>query len=172
MLPDKDVRKLLSKTPIKIKPEIIKTSARKLGKKMVSPKDFDWIEMSIIGVSGSENDWAAILISEELNASISVEVNPMHASYIICSIKGLNDMLMYPTPYQIMENLATMLKTSTNCAVIDNNKEDLLYGKIEMMDRHGRTLYHDMSAADAITFAITTGKPLYMLRGLVNRLTD
>ena len=172
MLPDKIVRKRLNKSPRKVTPKNICTSAERLSKKMISPRDYEWVEMRIIGVGGSDNDWSAIITSEDENASISVEINPMHASYIICSLKELNGMMMHPTPYQVIENLATTMRMSTNCAIIETSQDDLLSGKIEMSIPGGRTLYHGLSAADAITFAATTSKPLYMLRGLVNRLTD
>ena len=171
MLPEKIVRKRLSRKPRKVNPDVVRTTAKDLAKGMVSPTDFEWVEMNISGVAGSDSDWSVIVISDEAEASISVEINPMQASYIICSMKDLNGMLLYPSPYQVVENLATLFGASTNCAIIDANKDDLLWGKIEMTMSNGKILYHGMSAGDAIVFATTTGKPLYMLRGLVNRLT-
>lgn len=172
MLPEKLVRKRLNKAPRKANPEKVRTTAKDLAKGMLSPEDYEWEEMKIEGIGGSEMDWSAVIVSESLGVSVNVEVTPMQASYIICSIKDLNGMMLYPSPYQIIENLVAMFRASTNCVVIDANREDLLWGKVEMTVPGGKTLYHGMSAGDAIAFAATTGKPLYMLRGLVSRLTD
>ena len=171
MFPEKSVRKRLSRAPRKVNPEKIRTTARELSKKMLSPEDYEWEEMKIEGVGGSEMDWSAIIVSESLGVSVNVEVTPMQASYIICALKDLNGMMLYPSPYQVIENLATIFRASTNCVVIDANRDDLLWGKVEMTVPGGKTLYHGMSAGDAIAFAATAGKPLYMLRGLVGRLT-
>jgi len=146
--------------------------AKELAKHLLSPKDYEWEEMTIEGVEGSEMDWSTSITSESMRISISVNVTPMQASCIICSVKDLDDMMLYPSPYQVIENLLTIFKASANCVIIDSNSNDLLMGKIEMTLPGGETIYHTLSAGDALAFAATTHSPVYMLRGLVNRLTE
>jgi hypothetical protein len=149
----------------------VKIDRGKLRKTLRPFRDAEWTEVSIDGVQGNNMDWIIVLKSEE-EKLVKVGITIPQVSYLLPAMRDLSEEMLFATPYQTIDRLAQAFGAHSTAVVLDTNLDRIVGGRVEMKMVGGKRIYLQMSAGDAIVYAVTMSLPMYMTKGIVNYLSE
>jgi len=154
-----------------MKIDSVKIDRGKLRKTLRPFRDAEWTEVSIDGVQGNNMDWIIVLKSEE-EKLVKVGITIPQVSYLLPAMRDLSEEMLFATPYQTIDRLAQAFGAHSTAVVLDTNLDRIVGGRVEMKMVGGKRIYLQMSAGDAIVYAVTMSLPMYMTKGIVNYLSE
>jgi len=149
----------------------VKIAKEKLRKALRPFRDAEWTEVSIDGIQGNNMDWIVVLKSEE-EKLVKVGVTIPQVTHLLPAMRELSGEMLFATPYQTIDRLAQAFGAHSTAVVLDTNFDRIVGGRVEMRMLGGERIYLQMSAGDAIVYAVTMSLPMYMTKGVVNYLSE